>query len=325
MLNGAITSTDSYNARMQPVFLSASTSSQTVLSLGYDFTSCTGNGGNNGNVCRLVNNKDGSRSQSFQYDALNRLLSANSGNWSQSYSYDNWGNLLAKNAAGGDTPLNVSVNGKNRVTSWCYDAAGNIINPNLPCGGPGLPPPPPPTNMYDSENRLTWTGSSGGGTGTFFDYDADGQRVRKLSVAPPGGGSGSGTLYWHGSGGEVLQESDLNGVLKNEYVFFGGKRVARYNPANGYSYYFSDHLGSADVVTDASGNIKEESDFYPFGGERVVTDLGLDNRYKFTGKERDPETGCDYFGARYYCNPIGWQSAIAESLQLRQEQHDDIR
>ncbi len=59
------------------------------------------------------------------------------------------------------------------------------------------------------------------------------------------------------------------------------------------------------MVTDASGNIKEESDYYPFGGERVVTDLGIGNNYKFTGKERDPETGCDYFGARYYCNPIG--------------------
>src|SRR5712692_587282 len=225
----------SYNVRMQPVFLSASTPSQTVLSLGYDFTSCNSNGGNNGNVCRLVNNKDGSRSQSFQYDALNRLLSANSANWSQSYSYDNWGNLLAKNAAGGDTLLNLSVNGKNRVTSWCYDAAGNIINPNLPCGGRGLPPPLP-TNMYDSENRLTWTGSSGGGTGTSFDYDAGGQRVRKLSVAPPGGGSGSGTLYWYGSGGEVLEETDLGGNLQNEYIFFGGKRVTPYNPANGYSY-----------------------------------------------------------------------------------------
>jgi len=70
-------------------------------------------------------------------------------------------------------------------------------------------------------------------------------------------------------------------------------------------YYFSDYLGSANVVTDAMGNIQEESDFYPFGGERVVTDLGIGNNYKFTGKERDPETGCDYFGARYYCNSIG--------------------
>jgi RHS repeat-associated protein len=103
----------------------------------------------------------------------------------------------------------------------------------------------------------------------------------------------------------VLEETDLSGTLQNEYVFFGGKRVARYSAANGYSYYFSDHLGSADVVTDATGNIKEESDYYPFGVERIITDSGIGNNYKFTGKERDPETGCDYFGARYYCNPIG--------------------
>ncbi len=125
------------------------------------------------------------------------------------------------------------------------------------------------------------------------------------SECDPPGGSGAGTLYWYGSGGEVLEETDLSGTLQNEYVFFGGKRVARYSATNGYSFYFSDHLGSADVVTDALGNIKEESDYYPFGGERIVTDLGIGNNYKFTGKERDPETGCDYFGARYYCNPIG--------------------
>jgi len=41
------------------------------------------------------------------------------------------------------------------------------------------------------------------------------------------------------------------------------------------------------VVTDASGVIKEESDFYPFGGERVITDLGIGNNYKFTGKEHE--------------------------------------
>ncbi len=191
------------------------------------------------------------------------------------------------------------MNGKNQADqNWCYDAAGNVVDPRQPCQA--IPPSFP--NKYDGENRLTWTGSNG--SGAFYDYDADGRRVGKLSVAPPGG-NGSATLYWYGQGGEVLQETDLNGNLQNEYVFFGGKRIARYNATNGYSFYFSDHLGSADVVTDASGNIKEESDFYPFGGERVVTDTGIGNNYKFTGKERDPETGCDYFGARYYCNPIG--------------------
>jgi len=267
-----------------------------VLDLIYDYYSCNGNGGNNGNVCQSINNKDGSRTQAFRYDQLNRLTAAwtpqagTANSWANQYQYDPWGNLLQKvqipNWPG--EALGVTVNGNNQVTSWCYDAAGNVVGSSA-C--------PSFTNIYDGQNRLTSAQNNTGIT-TSYDYDANGQRVKKSNGS-------TNTLYWYGPGGEVLEETDLSGNLQNEYVFFGGKRIARYSATNGYSYYFADHLGSADVVTDASGNIKEESDYYPFGGERIVTDLGIDNRYKFTGKERDPETGCDYFGARYYCNPIG--------------------
>jgi uncharacterized protein RhaS with RHS repeats len=53
--------------------------------------------------------------------------------------------------------------------------------------------------------------------------------------------------------------------------------------------YFSDHLKTASVITDAAGNTKAESDYYPWGGELqfVANDS---NQYKFTGKERDSET-----------------------------------
>ena len=43
---------------------------------------------------------------------------------------------------------------------------------------------------------------------------------------------------------------------------------------------------------------------HPFGGERVVA-AGSGNTYKFTGKERDSESGLDYFGARYYTSTLG--------------------
>src|SRR5207248_9987726 len=55
----------------------------------------------------------------------------------------------------------------------------------------------------------------------------------------------------------------------------------------------------------ATGSIEEESDYYPVGRERVITDLGIGNNYKFTGKERDNETGLDEFGARYYSSFFG--------------------
>ncbi len=114
-----------------------------------------------------------------------------------------------------------------------------------------------------------------------------------------------GTLYWYGLGGQVLEETNLSGTLKAEYIFFGGKHIARRDPNGAVHYYFADHLGSTDIVTNATGTIEEESEYYPFGGERVITDLGIGNNYKFTGKERDPETALDYFGARYYGNAIG--------------------
>jgi RHS repeat-associated protein len=86
-----------------------------------------------------------------------------------------------------------------------------------------------------------------------------------------------------------------------------GERVARRDGATdtgGVFYYFSDHLKTASVITDASGNIKSEFDFYPWGGELqfVANDS---NHYKFTSKERDAETGLDYFGARYFSNGLG--------------------
>jgi RHS repeat-associated protein len=69
-------------------------------------------------------------------------------------------------------------------------------------------------------------------------------------------------------------------------------------------YYFSDHLGSANVITDASGNVELQEDFYPFGG--IAYTSGDDsNRYKFTGKERDTESGLDNFGARYNASTMG--------------------
>jgi RHS repeat-associated protein len=47
-----------------------------------------------------------------------------------------------------------------------------------------------------------------------------------------------------------------------------------------------------------------DADYYPFGGERMITD-NCDSAYKFTGKERDSESGLDSFGARYYGSSIG--------------------
>ncbi|MEX2663490.1 MAG: RHS repeat-associated core domain-containing protein [Vicinamibacterales bacterium] len=68
-------------------------------------------------------------------------------------------------------------------------------------------------------------------------------------------------------------------------------------------YHHVDALGSVRAVTDAAGTVIRRHDYFPFG-EGVGVDAGTDP-LRFTGKERDPETGLDYFGARYYAHRVG--------------------
>jgi RHS repeat-associated protein len=133
--------------------------------------------------------------------------------------------------------------------------------------------------------------------GNTYTYDADDNRVKKSNGA-------TGTLYWYMTPG-IVAESDLAGNLKSEYIFFNGKRLVRVDqPSNAYHYYLSDALNSTSMVVSASGIIENESDYYPWGGELqfVANDS---NHYKFTGKERDSESGLDYFGRRYYASLLG--------------------
>jgi RHS repeat-associated protein len=69
-------------------------------------------------------------------------------------------------------------------------------------------------------------------------------------------------------------------------------------------YYHLDALGSVRVTTNAAGQEIARHDYLPFGEEWAQTVPTTDVRH-FTGKERDGETGLDYFGARYYRADIG--------------------
>jgi RHS repeat-associated protein len=65
-------------------------------------------------------------------------------------------------------------------------------------------------------------------------------------------------------------------------------------------YYHQDHLGSSSAMTDAIGELVEETAFYPFGLPRNEYRLrAVEEHYKFTQKERDRESGLHYFEARF--------------------------
>lgn len=70
-----------------------------------------------------------------------------------------------------------------------------------------------------------------------------------------------------------------------------------------YTYYHLDHLASPRIITDSAGVRVQGQHFLPFGEEMPVED-GTNTR-KFTGHERDAETGLDYMLARYYEAPLG--------------------
>ena len=63
--------------------------------------------------------------------------------------------------------------------------------------------------------------------------------------------------------------------------------------------------GTLSVAANSNGVLENDSDYYPYGGERVILQNLANEHYKFTGKERDGESNLDYFGARHYASSLG--------------------
>ena len=306
-----ISTSDVYSVRLQPVQLYASSPTGTIFSECNDFhlgvstttpyCSFTASTlGNNGNVYQITNNRNTTRTESFTYDSLNRITSGQSSGsqWGENYTIDAWGNLYARSGVSGKTnyePLSTVAPGtNNQLSSYTYDAAGNMtVNGST-------------SYVYDAENRLLWTSGYG------YVYDGDGERVEKCvastsSTPCPTSGT-NGTLYWRGTGSDTLSESDLSGNALEDYVFFLGQRVARRDVStDAVHFYFSDHLGTHAVIENATGTAcEQDADYYPYGGEENdYCTTPVAQNYKFTGKERDAESGLDYFGFRHYAPSLG--------------------
>ena len=86
-----------------------------------------------------------------------------------------------------------------------------------------------------------------------------------------------------------------------QYARLGGQLVAEYKNSTTY-FIFSDHLGSSRVVTNVSGGVVDSMDYMPFG---EMFSGGSSTTHKFTGKERDAETGLDNFKVRFSAATMG--------------------
>jgi RHS repeat-associated protein len=287
----------SFNNRLQPTLIGLGTSSSdsSILRLDYGY----GTANNSGNVLTQTIAAPGlTLNECYGYDSLNRLSTAEerSGGttcagtqqWKQAFIYDRYGNRNFDVANTTPNVLSLPANPtisqtNNRFTAgqnYGYDGAGNLTSD-----------PATSTNgiVYDAENRQTQYTKTAQPTNYYY-YDGDGRRVKKID------NTGT-TVFVYNAGGQLIAEY-ISGTPS------GG----------GTSYLTSDHLGSTRVVMKSDGSVARY-DYLPFGeeisstigGRGSVTGYGAADttRQKFTQKERDSESGLDYFLARYYSSAQG--------------------
>jgi RHS repeat-associated protein len=294
-----------------------------------------------GNVVAYTDSVNGT--WMFGYDSLNRLASGAGSQTNNPYpyicwNYDSFGNRTAQsqqttacsasniaqltstwvygndNRVAGVSPPNSSTVSPSPYT---YDASGNVTMDTV-AGNQYL---------YDGEGRVCAvanTAVSGLPMMTQYIYDAEGHRVAKGSITSfscdsTSNGFTATTVYVLGPGGEQLSElTSQSGTWQAAHtnVYAAGQQIATYDAdlsgqTTGKLYFhLSDWLGTRRQQTDYAGNPVLNFTGLPYGDGLstvpVSTASAADaTEHHFTGKERDTESGNDYFEARYYASSMG--------------------
>lgn len=298
-----------YNDQLQvkEIALGTSGADSSFLKLEYDYGMLGDDGvldrtKNNGNVQSQKITVPGITSplvQTYSYDGLNRLKVAqeNGGaGWKQTFTYDQYGNRgvvagdTTEDAVGENPQISPATN---RITPrqdeyYRYDKAGNLDRDRVGA-----------TFTYDANNHVVAFngGAAAGSNGTNYSFDGLGQRVKKADYYAT-------TVFVYDAFGKMVAEYSNVGS--------GG---------GGASYVTADVLGTPRVITGtgaAGAVVKSRHDYLPFGEEIGGARVGLKGgrtadqmyaggglRQKFTGQERDAESGLDYFLARNYASGQG--------------------
>ena len=254
-------------------------------------------------------------------------------NYTQKYSYDVAGNIgqLQHLAGAGsytrtyqynlenDQLLGTAIGNSN--IQYQYDVHGNMLNqPHL-------------QNMvWNFKDELSQIGLGGGGT-AYYVYDSGGQRVRKVIERPDG--TREERIYLGGlefyrkttSAGTILEETetlhimdDASRIALAETKTIGdGLQVAAANRKTLTRYQYSNHLGSASLELDENAVIISYEEYHPYGTTSFAStnkDINAAaKRYRYTGMERDEESGLAYHSARYYLPWLArWLSADPVSI-----------
>ncbi|MGB7200672.1 MAG: RHS repeat-associated core domain-containing protein [Pyrinomonadaceae bacterium] len=244
--------------------------------------------------------------QTYKYDSLDRIKEAiekvnGVQTWKQTFGYDIYGNRNAFYQKVGSQELAM-----NNLTLPTVEPTSNRFAINQGYG-------------YDKDGNIT-TDPANGGRSFVFNGDNKQTEVKNSSNVT------IGRYYYNGEGKRVKKVTDLETTI---FVYDGlGKLVAEYStaapPTNPtINYTATDQLGSPRVLTDKLGNVVSRRDFLPFGEEIYANSTANRteaNRYsltgqdtvrkRFTGYEKDIETGLDFAEARYYQNQHGRFAAV---------------
>jgi RHS repeat-associated protein len=264
----------------------------------------------------------------YFYDGVgnfDRLVhQANNGNWTRTYAY-NEASLL-ESAKKSNRLSSTSVGAATDV--YTHDAHGNMTAmPHLTLmewdfrdqlsatSRQAVNPAPPPVSVAQT---------------TFYVYDSRGERIRKVTESQAGARReeriylGGFEIYRKFVGDGVT--SDL--VRETLHVMDDKQRVALVesrtkgndgSPSQLIRYQFGNHLGSATLELDDRGAVISYEEYYAYGStsyEAVDQSIkAMAKRYRYTGKERDEESGFSYHSARYYATWLGrWSSSDPSGL-----------
>ncbi len=253
---------------------------QTVLdSFTYDYD----------NLFRVTSETSLQNSASFQYDPSGQLIARDNTNLpDEAYQFDAGGNRSGSAIQSGSNNQLLS----DAQFNYAYDRQGNLVNKSDRTTGTVT------TYAYDHRQRLTSVVSRNtlGVVLSEVSYGYDALN-RRISVD-----NGSGAVYTSYLGETAWGDYDAQGNLLSQYL--PGNRLdellARNQPDQGPAWYLADRLGSTRALIDQNGVLLSRLQYDSFGNILSESNAAAGDRFKFTGREFDGDTGLYYYRARSY-------------------------
>ncbi|MBN1391465.1 MAG: RHS repeat-associated core domain-containing protein, partial [Sedimentisphaerales bacterium] len=233
--------------------------------------------------------------QVYDYDKLYQLTFAdyNDGN-TTGYSYDKLGNRTLMSNGGQTTYESNRLNQYSKVntTNYTYDVNGNLTNDGT-C-----------TYYYDCENRVTIANPAP--ANAYYKYDFSGRRVKWRFGGPPS------IIKFTYDGDQIIADYNNLGGLQRKYIYGPGIDEPVCMIDTGAHWYFFDGLGSVVALARTNQPLEEKYTYDVFGKptirntqDAVLSTSAYGNRFMFTAREFEQETGLYYYRARYYKPTLG--------------------